>query len=87
MPYLEVFYLDGFSWTDLLDFLEIPHYTNEHRTDTKPKSFEIRTVLAPASSDYDPPTEPENVQILVVWDGNTRPTDELVIAKCVAEFF
>ncbi len=32
------FYLDGFSWTHLLEFLEIPHYTNDSADDTPVRS-------------------------------------------------
>lgn len=78
---VDVFHLDGFSWTDLLETLHVPHYSNKHREDTEPKRFEIRTVDFDYP-EYDPECDdPEDAidrqQVLLIWDGD-RPTDQQV---------
>ncbi len=49
--FLDVLFLDGFSWTDLVDMLEVPHYTNEHRGLVAPRMYEIRSVKMPDLDD------------------------------------
>ncbi len=73
----DYFFLDGFGWTDLLDFLSIPHYSNEHRDDVEPQCYEIRTVVLPNDIDDDLRRE----QLLVVWPADKpRPTDAQIAA-------
>jgi hypothetical protein len=82
----DFFYLDGFSWTDLLDFLQVPHYSNEHEmpSELQTKSFDLRTLMVPDPDyDYAPDEtldEDDNEDLLVVWTGE-RPTDEQVLEK------
>lgn len=75
----DYFYLEGFGWCDLLDFLKIPHYTNQHRGDTKPKSFAIRTVPLPDLDEEDEQLITQ--QLLVVWDGPIPPSDQEIQDK------
>ena len=66
----------GYRWSDILDFLEIPHYTNEHRGDRAALYTEIRTVSLP-DLDFDEDNDP--IQLLVVWPlDKQRPTDEQI---------
>jgi hypothetical protein len=68
----ECFSLTDFTWVELLEFMLIPHYSNQHRDDTPPKSFEIKTIKC----------GDENEQFLVVWDGQ-RPTDQQIINQFI----
>lgn len=75
----DFFYLDGFGWSDLLDFLRIPHYSNEHRGAQAPSCFEVRACLLTN------PELPEEAAVeeylLVVWPlDKPRPTDEQIQA-------
>lgn len=40
----EIFYLDGFQWTDVLDFLGLPHYTNSRNFQERKSAFGLRIV-------------------------------------------
>ncbi len=73
---LRFFYLDGFSWTDLLDFLGVPHYSNEHREDSEAIQLQIRTVELPECG----PT-----QLVVTWTGELRPTDAQILELVAVE--
>jgi len=67
----------GYRWADVLDFLEIPHYTNPHSGDRAARGFEIRTVEVPDVEEED--RKPMLVRLLVVWPlDKPRPTDEQI---------
>lgn len=73
----DFFYLGGFRWTDLVDFLRIPHYTNEHRGVQPPMCYEVR-VCALTSPEF-PEDEAVEQELLVVWPlDKPRPTDEQI---------
>lgn len=75
--FLDVLFLDGFSWTDLVDMLEVPHYTNEHRGLVAPRMYEIRSVKMPDLDDPDQPLDDEPEMLFVVWSTDReRPTDD-----------
>jgi len=74
------FYLDGFAWTDLIDFFQLPHYTNDcDGTDArKQRTVEMRTVKLPWGED---PKDVDDHDILVIWPAKTkRPTNREVVA-------
>jgi hypothetical protein len=78
----DYFFLDGFSWTDLLEFLGIPHYSNDDREDQAPLLFEIRTVAVK----YPDLDETDKQQLLVIWRPETsRPTDKMIDEACSNE--
>lgn len=77
MQYFDFFYLDGFSWTDLLEFLRIPHYSNEHRGAQPPMCFEIRACML--TNPEFPEDDAVQQDLLVVWPPDQpRPTDEQI---------
>lgn len=80
----DFFDLEAFQWTDLLHFLGVPHYSNEHRDDQSPLLYELRTVCVSYPSDEEDDdgnliVTKENQQLLVIWRPETdRPTDEQI---------
>lgn len=80
----DYFGLDGFSWTDFLRFLGVPHYSNGNHDDQQPLMFEIRTVEYDAS-EYDFGGRDQQ-QFLVIWRPETpRPTDEQIATLVESE--
>lgn len=76
----------GYSFTDILDLLRVPHYTNSHRKNMpKPKGYTVKEYPVPDGDEEEPLVD---VQLLVVWDldvyGKEGPTNEQ-IAKAWAE--
>ena len=68
----DYFYLDGFHWVDLLEFLGIPHYSNKNRGDKPPLSYEIRTI--------------KDEQFLIIWQTETRrPTDKEIQTQIIKD--
>jgi hypothetical protein len=77
-PRLDVLAMDGFSWTDVLDDLGIPHYTNDHDWQNKTiTSFRLTCGL-----DREFPDEP----FLVVWSDRAEPTTDEILAVFKKEF-
>ena len=67
----------GYKWTDVLDFLEIPHYTNSHSGDKTARGMEIRSVEVCDMEEED--RRLMLVQLLVVWPlDQQRPTDKQI---------
>ena len=73
------FWLDsGYEFTEILEFLKIPHYTNEHRRDSVPVMVEVRTVKFVDELDVE--EFGSEKQLLIKWKVDTsRPTDEQIL--------
>ena len=72
------FWLDGgYEFLELLEFLKIPHYTNEHRQDSAPVMVEVRTIKFVNERDIE--EFGSEKQLLIKWKAEIpRPTDEQI---------
>jgi hypothetical protein len=82
--------LEGAGVTDLLDFLKIPHYSNEHTSKTETRSYEVRLLAVPYEDEEDEDEDEDEEPVskipelfLIVWTGE-RPTDQQVIDGIVS---
>jgi hypothetical protein len=73
------FWLDsGYEFPGILEFLKIPHYTNDYRQDSGPVMVEVRTVKFVDELDVE--EFGSEKQLLIKWKADTlRPTDEQIL--------
>jgi len=77
MAKFDIIDIEVVDWVDFLDGLEIPHPTNQHTFGDKPiRHIQQRSIELPDMA----------CELLIVWEGDTKPTDEEIIQQAREEF-
>lgn len=70
MAKFDIIDIEVVDWADFLEAMGIPHPTNQNTFGDKPiKHHQQRSIELPDMS----------CEILVIWEGDTKPTDEEII--------